>query len=268
MNLLFSESGTQRMNEIIRAGLLCSFDFDGTLAPIVDRPEKVELPYEVQQKLFALSCYAPIAVITGRAVKDIQKYMGFSPDFIIGNHGLEGLPDWQSNAEQYQSTCIKWRQQLHAVLENPALSAHGIWIEDKCYSLSIHYRPAREHGDIASRLRKLFSELDPAPRVIEGKNVFNLLPKNAADKGVALSKLMDTYDFHSAIYVGDDVTDEDVFRLHRPDILTVRIEHAADSSAEFFLRQRQDVRHLLDELIVRLRAQRKAQLSSPSWLSE
>lgn len=266
MNLLFSESGTQRMDEIVRPGLLCAFDFDGTLAPIGPHPEKVQLPYDVQQQLITLSRYAPIAIITGRSVQDVQKYIGFSPDFIIGNHGIEGLPGWDSHAESYRMVCCMWEQELLVAFQGSTSFDPSIWIENKRYSLSVHYRPTRDHGNPEEGLKKLFTQLIPIPRVIPGKNVFNLLPQNAADKGIALAKLMSTYHFRSAIYVGDDVTDEDVFRLHRHDVLTVRIENAVDSAAEFFLRQRQDVRYLLDALIVRLRLLRKTHLASTSRL--
>ncbi|MGZ3240998.1 MAG: trehalose-phosphatase [Burkholderiaceae bacterium] len=252
------------MDKIIQSGLLCAFDFDGTLAPIEPHPEKVQLPYDIQQRLITLSRYAPIAIITGRSVQDMRKYMGFSPDFIIGNHGIEGLPDWNEHAESYQIICSMWEKRLLAAFEDHTIFEPGIWIENKRYSLSIHYRPILAVANIEEKLKNLFTQLTPVPRVIPGKKVFNLLPKNAADKGVALGRLMSSYNYHSAIYVGDDDTDEDVFRLHRSDVLTVRIENAADSAADFFLRQRQDIKHLLDELIVRLRLLRKAHLAPAS----
>lgn len=268
MNLLFSEKGTERLDAIVQPGLLCAFDFDGTLAPIVAQPEKVHLPYDIRQQLITLSHYAPIAIITGRSIKDINKHIGFTPDFIIGNHGIEGLPDWDRHSGSYELYCRMWEQKLSAAFQNHEVFDPAIRIEDKGYSLSIHYRAARDQHDVAQKLEKLFRQLTPLPRVIPGKSVFNLVPENATDKGCALMKLMATQNFRTAIYVGDDVTDEDVFRLHRPEVLTVRVEQAVDSDAEFFLRQRQDIKHLLDELIVRLRSLRKAHLVSPSWLAE
>jgi trehalose 6-phosphate phosphatase len=268
MDLLFSEKGLERMDEIIHGGLLCAFDFDGTLAPIVAQPDKVQLPYDVQQRLITLSRYASIAIITGRSVDDLQKYLGFSPDFIIGNHGIEGLPGWHRQAETYEAHCSRWEQRLQAALSEPEMFGHNIWIENKRYSLSVHYRQAGGDDDVTQRLLNLLEKLEPMPRVIAGKSLFNLVPQNASNKGDALQKLMASQNFHSAIYVGDDITDEDVFRLCRPDVLTVRIEHSTDSAAEFFLRQPQDIKHLLDELIVRLRVLRKAQLTSPAWLAD
>ncbi|MGZ5817656.1 MAG: trehalose-phosphatase, partial [Burkholderiaceae bacterium] len=169
-------------------------------------------------------------------------------------------PGWDKHAENYQIMCDLWEKRLLEAFEDQTAFGHGIWIENKRYSLSIHYRLNDGHGYIIEKLENLFRQLTPAPRVISGKNIFNLLPQDAPDKGVALEKLMSSNHFRSAIYVGDDVTDEDVFRLHRPEVLTIRIENSIDSAAEFFLRQRQDIQHFLDELIVRLRLLRKAHL--------
>jgi trehalose 6-phosphate phosphatase len=178
------------------------------------------------------------------------------------------LPGWDNYADSYQSHCELWEKTLLVAFQDSAISDRGIWIENKRYSLSVHYRQALDHDYVEQWLHNLFSQLVPMPRIISGKCVFNLVPQNATHKGDALEKLMSSQNFRSAIYVGDDVTDEDVFRLHRHDVLTVRIENSIDSSAEFFLRRSQDIKHFLDELIVRLRVLRKAQLTSPSWLSD
>jgi trehalose 6-phosphate phosphatase len=101
---------------------------------------------------------------------------------------------------------------------------------------------------------KMFARLTPAPRIVSGKYIFNLLPEDAVHKGSALEQLLRATGANGAIYVGDDVTDEDVFRLRRGDVLSVRVEPEADSAAPFFLERRQDMPQLLDALIARLRA--------------
>lgn len=252
MSLLFSETGRQRLDEVARPGLLCAFDFDGTLAPIVAQPEHARLPDEIRWHLLTLSDYAPIAIITGRSLTDIRGRLGFEPDFIIGNHGLEGVPGWEADAGRHQALCIGWRAQLARALDagghDPAIR-----VEDKGYSLSVHYRQARDGEDAAMRLARLFAVLEPLPRVVSGKYVYNLLPQDAAHKGKALEQLMKICGARRALYVGDDVTDEDAFRLPRHEVLSVRIEHAPQSAAEFHLAQPQDVPRLLSELTERLR---------------
>jgi len=251
MPSLFSETGLARFNEIVKPGLLCAFDFDGTLAPIVSQPESARLPVAVMRRLVALSSYAPVAIITGRSLDDIRNRLGFEPDFIIGNHGIEGLPGWEAHAGNYKQLCRGWHENLAAWIA--AAADPGLQIEDKTYSLSVHYRLARDSSQAELFLRQLFARLVPLPRIVSGKYVFNLVPQDADDKGSAMERLMRISGARSAIYVGDDVTDEDVFRLRRSDLLTVRVGQTDASAAQFHLQRRHDMANLIEELIGRLR---------------
>ncbi len=129
----------------------------------------------------------------------------------------------------------------------------ALLFENKTYSLSVHYRLTRSPEESGLRLATLFDTLEPMPHIIGGKYVFNLLPMNAVSKGSALAHLMQISAAPSAIYVGDDVTDEDVFRLRRRDILSIWIEDAPSTAAEFYLERLDDMRRLFDELILRLK---------------
>jgi len=263
MKPLFSEAGLHRLDEIVQPGLLCVFDFDGTLSPIVTQPERARLPAGVLQRLVDLSNHAPVAIITGRSVTDIRPRLGFVPDFLVGNHGLEGVPGWEPRGERYTEICRDWEEALSAALRDQARFDPGIRLENKGYSLSVHYRLARDRSRAETQLAELFASLMPAARVVAGKCVFSLLPQDAADKGSAFEQLMQISGARSAIYVGDDVTDEDVFRLRRPDLLSVRIERSADTAAEFYLHHRFDIVQLLDELLRRLREQQIKTATSP-----
>ena len=267
MSVLFSPAGYTRLDAIVKPGVLCAFDFDGTLSPIVALPELAMLPVEIMQQLVELSRYAPVAIITGRGLDDIRQRLGFTPDFVVGNHGIEGLPGWEKIAEQHRAVCRLWYERLSACLQRPGCFDPGITIENKKYSLSLHYRHARDHKEAAALLQNLFMHLVPLPRVVTGKCVFNLVPQDAADKGTALKQLMQISHARSAIYIGDDVTDEDAFRLTRGNVLTVRIECDSDTAAEFFLRRRQDMSQLLDEMITRLSAQEARNWTLPQPIS-
>jgi trehalose 6-phosphate phosphatase len=268
MDLLFSENGMRRMDEIVRGGMLCAFDFDGTLAPIVIKPEDVKMPHDIRQQLVTLSRFASVAVITGRSVQTMKQHLGFSPSFIIGNHGIEGVPGWREHAADYPKYCHAWEHGVLARLHEQHAFDPGILIENKDYSIAIHYRSVHDPKEMEQKLKNILAQLTPLPRVVPGKYVFNLMPQDAFNKGSALMALMSSSDFRTAIYVGDDVTDEDVFRLRRRNVLTVRIENSRDSAAEFFLRTREDMKHLLDELIMRLRQLRTTPLMPASRHAE
>lgn len=255
MEKLFSEAGQARLDAIVRAGVLCAFDFDGTLAPLMPKPEQVRLPAPVRDKLEALQGHAPVAIITGRSLEDVRQRLDFAPDYIVGNHGLEGLPGWEQRAPGFEANCRGWTAQLQALLAPFAGElGPGVFLEDKRYSLSVHYRLARSPEQAQARLAQLFAQLQPAPKIVGGKYVFNLLPEEAADKGNALQQLMQASGVSCALYVGDDVTDEDVFRLRLPGVLSVRVEHSDRSAAEFFLERFEDMPQLLDQLLCGLQA--------------
>ncbi len=266
MQPLFSPAGQARLDQIVKPDVLCVFDFDGTLVPITAEPSQSRLSQEILERLMRLSSYTPIAVLTGRSVADIRTRLGFEPPYLIGNHGMEGIPGWDGAHSSHEGQSSIWRSILDAHLGNPADFDAGIWIEDKRYSLSVHYRAAPDQEKAAAALTALFASLDPPPRVVAGKCVFNLLPQDAADKGSALVELLKLSGAGSAIYVGDDVTDEDVFRLHRPDLLSVRVEYYAESAAEYYIPDHADIARLLDELIALLHAKqvgKAAQLAGP-----
>ena len=252
MSLPFFEYGLPRLEEIVQPGMLCAFDFDGTLAPIVMDPSRACMPAAISRRLSVLTEHALVAIISGRSVEDVAARLDFQLDFVVGNHGIEGVPGWKDQAEYYRQLCHAWEQRLAPALKDRALFDPGIWIEQKTYTLSVHYRMARDRPKAIAKLLQLFATLVPAARIVGGKCVFNLVPSDAPDKGVALAGLCEASGAGSAIYVGDDVTDEDVFGLRREDWLTVRIEHSGDSSAEFHLDHRLDMVQLLDVLIMRL----------------
>lgn len=250
---LFSGLGRSRLGEFAGQNLLCAFDFDGTLAPLVTLPERAHTPKNIIARLGELSNYARIAVITGRSVADISERLGFQPDYLIGNHGLEGVPGWEVHAASSRASCQQWISTLREALPAHPEFEHGVWIEDKTYSLSIHYRMARDRAGTERLLFTLLPELLPFARMLAGKCVINLLPPGAADKGNALEAVLAGSGAGHALYVGDDVTDEAVFRLRRSDVLSVRIGHDPRSGAEFYLPHRLCILQLLDELICRCR---------------
>jgi trehalose 6-phosphate phosphatase len=252
MRPLWSDEGGRRLDEAVRAPLLCAFDFDGTLAPIVKDPERAIMPEDVARLLAILSSLTAVAIITGRSLADLRKRLDFEPHYLVGNHGIEGIPAWAGRREEYERICREWEAVLTTLFDKNAAFDRDIWIENKGCSLSVHYRMARERETTEARLRRLFTELLPEAHVIAGKCVFNLLPPGAPHKGSAFEHIFATSGACSALYVGDDITDEDVFRLRRPNLLKVRIEREVDSEAEFYLHHQIDMVQLLEALITRL----------------
>jgi len=213
-------------------GMLLAFDLDGTLAPIVARPQEARVPDDVQQMLAALA---------------VRGMVWFTPRYLVGNHGAEGVPGHEAQVPAYGAMCREWLAALRAngVVERLA----GVLLEDKTYSLSLHYRLARDPEAARATLLGAASQLSPPPRVVTGKRVLNLVPPGAPHKGEALRELIAHARVPRALYVGDDMTDEDVFALRLPGVHTVRVEPDGDSAADYMLQRQADVARLLRALL-------------------
>jgi len=119
-------------------------------------------------------------------------------------------------------------------------------------TVSLHYRLARDRIAAARWLSERLAELDPPPRVIGGKLVFNLLPPGARTKFEALSDLARDEAVERVLFVGDDETDELVFARAPANWLTVKVDLDSSSKAKFFLQQQSEVTILLDQLLLLL----------------
>lgn len=250
MTYLFSSTGSAALRSFVAIDTLFAFDLDGTLAPIVPDPSKIGIQDEVRQKLIRLDTMTPVAVITGRSRDDARLHLGFTPRFLVGNHGAEGLPDQKINHHNFLLLCRGWKEQLTQLM--PDMAAHGIVLEDKGETIALHYRQAPDPERARECIEIAIAGLTPPPRPVAGIFVENLIPKSAPHKGAALEVLMGHMGCQRAIFVGDDITDEDVFRLKNPSILGIRVGRDTKSAAGFYLREQQEISTLLDEIIARL----------------
>ena len=141
--------------------------------------------------------------------------------------------------------CKKWKENF---LKNTS-GVRGIELEDKKYSLAIHYRYAHRKAKIKHLLLKYVSELYPSPRIIFGKSIINLLPISKFNKGVSLKKSMQKLKVTHAVYVGDDQTDEDVFCLPGSSILKIRIGRKKSSAAHFYLKNHFEINRFLNKTL-------------------
>jgi trehalose 6-phosphate phosphatase len=242
---LFGQEGEAALAATMAADPLLAFDFDGTLAPIVARPELAYVPLPVLQRLKRLSSVLPVAILTGRTVADVRARLGFEPAFIVGNHGAE---DPQAGVPEPAQALDALRMRL--LEQAGALEAIGIVVEDKLLSVALHYRRARDPQRALACIADLVEGLGPELSVFGGKLVVNLAPARAPDKADALARLVERRGVRRALFVGDDVNDEPVFARQRKDWLTVRIGFTGvHSRATFRLDDVDEVAGMLDRLL-------------------
>ena len=247
MNPALSSSGLARIREFVGARSLLAFDIDGTLAPIVARPWDARIPDDIQVRLEAMTATRTVAVITGRGVADAKPMLAFSPRYLIGNHGAEGVPGFESASAAYARDCSKWLEVLRAD-DEAWRRIPGITLEDKAYSIAFHYRQAQSREAALRLVEERAAQLVPWPRLIHGNCVLNLVPRDAPHKGDALRALLAHSGCERSLYVGDDVTDEDVFRLKLPAVLSVGVDPGPGSAADLFLPDQSEMIRLLDEV--------------------
>jgi trehalose 6-phosphate phosphatase len=194
------------------AGLL--FDVDGTLAPIVERPDAAAVPEATRELLRELAArYALVGCVSGRPEEDARRVVGVDGLVYVGEHGL-GL---DPRAAEWQGTIDE-------------LVAGAAWPpERKPSSVAFHYRTAEDERAAVAELRRVERravQLGLRPRW--GRKVLEILPPVQASKGTAVRRLLDERGLRRALYAGDDATDLDAFRGLDGLELTVRVAVASE----------------------------------------
>lgn len=250
MDYLLAGKGRRELEGLAKGRSLYAFDFDGTLAKIVSNPDAARLGRSVRFWLETLAKRAPTAVISGRSLSDLRSRIGTSVPYLIGNHGSEGPHVVQEDMRHIRETCHRWAQLITDRFQ-AELDQSGVFIETKSYSFSFHYRTVEQRDKARTLISRIVTELSPPPRIVPGKSVVNVMPTTARHKGTALQECMRQLGCATALYVGDDATDEDVFALRDPRVLTVRIGKKNASSARFFLTRQSEIAQVL-RLIVEM----------------
>jgi len=250
MQHLFHHDGEAALAAALRQRPLLAFDFDGTLAPIVVRPEDARISQAVSARLKALATQLPLAIVTGRTVADVRGRLGFEPRYIVGNHGAEDPLD-PAAANALAGALVPLRERLRA--RHAQLAEAGVVIEDKGASLALHYRLSRQRERALALIAEVLSPPAAAWRMFGGKMVVNIVPRNAPDKSNAVHDLVARCGADGAVFAGDDVNDEPVFESAPPHWLTIRIgRNERHSAARFFLDSPSEMAMLLERMLALL----------------
>jgi trehalose 6-phosphate phosphatase len=248
MKYLLSRASLPLLPRLAHQRTLCAFDFDGTLAPIADHPDKARMRKRTRDLLGRLARLYPCIVVSGRdRASVLQKLSGVHVAGVLGNHGAES-----GSAPGPRRDVKRWK----AAIELELGPLPGSWIEEKESSLSIHYRHSISKAEARRRILAAAGKLKNV-RVFGGKQVVNVVRDVAPHKGDALAAERDRLQCNWVLYLGDDENDEDAFALGG-NIVPVRIGRKQRTHARYYLRTQTEIDDLL-ELLVKLR-EAKAQL--------
>ncbi|MEO7116760.1 MAG: trehalose-phosphatase, partial [Caldimonas sp.] len=241
---LFSREGESALAATMARRPLLAFDFDGTLAPIVARPQDAHVPPALARRLDRLARVLPVAIISGRSVDDLRGRLSFEPHYVIGNHGAED-PAAVGESDPGKLDAARSHLRLHST----ELADAGVSIEDKRHSLALHYRLARDRERAQTAIARVVAELGEDVGAFGGKMVMNLVAADAHDKADAVARLVERCVVQAAVFVGDDVNDEAVFERAEPSWLTVKIGRDDPRSAARFCIDAIEVARMLDDML-------------------
>lgn len=219
---------------------LCAFDFDGTLAPIVDHPDRAGMRAVTRDLLRQLAERYPVVILSGRGRADVAaKLEGIPVSRILGNHGSET----EESIPFAPGRIRHWK----AILEVRLPKDRGVWVEDKGMSLSVHYRQAARKDEARESIALAVRGLEGS-KIVGGKEVVNLIEDESPTKGSALAMERDRLGCDWVLYAGDDENDEDAFALPG-NVVPVRIGKSRRSNARYYLPGQGDMDELLRRLI-------------------
>jgi len=247
-------------SEVERAlalGALLLFDYDGTLTPIVERPELAILSPDMKELLKRASQHYTLGIISGRSLAGVKELVGLEGIYYAGNHGFEisgpGVELVKTEAERARPILVKLCEELRETLGN----IKGAIVEAKGSTASVHYRLVAENE--FERLKTIFEQavrphIDSGiVKVTHGKKVFEIRPNVEWDKGKAvlwISGVVDPKGELTPVYVGDDRTDEDAFAVLREKGVTILVsEELIESNAKYFVKNVGEIETFLEKLI-------------------
>lgn len=236
-------------------GVAVFLDFDGTLAPIVDRPEQAVIDTAVRDAVNRLARLCPVAVVSGRDLHDVRERVGVDAIYYAGSHGFDiGGPQGTRYEHPKGVEALPALDAAERALRIALKGIEGALVERKRFSIAVHYRLAREH-DVPSIERAVDGALGrhAGLRKGHGKKVFELQPDVDWDKGAAVRWLLQALGLDRPnvlpMYIGDDLTDEDAFRaVARRGLGIAVLDHPRPTAARYRLHDPGEVRAFLERL--------------------
>jgi trehalose 6-phosphate phosphatase len=204
-------------DEPARAAILT--DVDGTLAPIVARPDEAAVPARATELLARLSeRYGLVGCISGRRAEEARRLVGVEGIAYAGNHGLELLlpgdeaPRFDPSLQGREGDAAAFVAELGV----EGLAGAGLRLEDKGPIQALHWRGAEDERGAEARAHEIAAAAGRAGLELRwGRKVLELRPPGGGGKDAAVAALLATDGVTAVVYAGDDRTDLDAFRRLR-----------------------------------------------------
>lgn len=247
------------VREVLEKGIPAIFlDYDGTLTPIVDDPSEARLSPDTRRVLQRLADLCTVAVVSGRDRWDVQNLVEMKDLIYAGSHGFD-VAGPKGVSERRGEEYLPALDEAARRMEEAVAELDGAYVERKRFAVAVHFRKAEPGAEprIEEWARRTQAEI-PELRLTGGKKIFELRPDLEWDKGKALLHLLEVLGFGKEksravpVYIGDDLTDEDAFRVIRSHGLGIVVRGEDDerpTAARYALEDPGEVREFLESLV-------------------
>ncbi|HTR43151.1 MAG TPA: bifunctional alpha,alpha-trehalose-phosphate synthase (UDP-forming)/trehalose-phosphatase [Pseudomonadales bacterium] len=226
-------------------------DYDGTLVPFAPEPKLARPGPELIELLAALGNDPAneVAIISGRSRQDLETWFGKLPVSLIAEHGV-WLRNKNSEWRMFKTITAEWKERVRPILQLYVDRLPGALLEEKEFSLAWHFRRA-DSDQAFRRARELLDDLSGYTRnidvqVLEGNKLLEVR-NTGVNKGAAGLEWLKAREGGFILAIGDDWTDEDMFRALPPSAFSVRVG-LADTAARYYLSSHTAVRRMLQDL--------------------
>jgi trehalose 6-phosphate phosphatase len=237
-------------------------DYDGTLTPIVDRPEDAIISDSMREAVRGLAGRCTVCVVSGRDRRVVQELMGVDDLIVAGSHGFDIWSPAGGAIQREEGAGFEGLlDEVKARLREETESIDGVLIEPKSVSVAVHYRlvSEEERPKVEEIVEAVLAERPDELKVTPGKMVYEIQPKIDWDKGKAVLYLLEALNLDGddvvPMYLGDDITDEDAFEALAGRGIGIFVGRADDpeiagrtTAADYGLYTVEEVERFLDTL--------------------
>ncbi|KAL5982158.1 hypothetical protein ACLOJK_016227 [Asimina triloba] len=254
----------QIMNASTGKQIVMFLDYDGTLSPIVDDPDRAFMSDAMREAVRDVARYFPTAIVSGRRRDKVYRFVRLEELYYAGSHGMDIVGP--ANDKKYirgakpvlfqpASDFLPMIDEVYKALVEKTKSTPGAKVENNKFCLSVHFRRVDEKrwSALAEQVRSVVKEY-PKLQLTQGRKVFEVRPTIKWDKGKALEFLLESLDCNDVlpVYIGDDRTDEDAFKVLRDrgqgfGILVSK--SPKDTNASYSLQEPSEVMDFLHRLV-------------------
>ncbi|KAG2583772.1 probable trehalose-phosphate phosphatase 6 [Panicum virgatum] len=276
-------SALSKFDQVVAASkgkqIVVFLDYDGTLSPIVDDPDAAYMSDTMRRAVRSVAKHFPTAIVSGRCRDKVFEFVKLAELYYAGSHGMDIKGPAKGSRHtraakgvlfQPASQFLPMIEQVHESLVEKTRSIPGAKVENNKFCVSVHFRCVDEKSwsALAETVKSVLKEY-PKLKLTQGRMVFEVRPIIKWDKGKALEFLLESLGFADCadvlpVYIGDDRTDEDAFKVLRRRGQGVGIlvsKHPKDTSASYSLQEPAEVM----EFLLRLVEWERLSKARPKW---